>query len=152
LSGTLGRTPTEPELAAEMKLELKDFQQLLGELEGLELGTLHPRSPRDGREEDLCEYLPNAPEETPFFLTLRSEMKQLLSRVIAELPEKERQVLALYYYEELTMKEVGAVLGIGESRVSQIHSLAVVRLRARMQELMASPPPAAQAASTGGGD
>jgi len=152
LSGTLGRTPTEPELAAEMKLELKDFQQLLGELEGLELGTLHPLSPRDGREEDLCEYLPNAPEETPFFLTLRSEMKQLLSRVIAELPEKERQVLALYYYEELTMKEVGAVLGIGESRVSQIHSLAVVRLRARMQELMASPPPAAQAASTGGGD
>jgi len=52
------------------------------------------------------------------------------------LPEKERQVLALYYFEELTMKEVGAVLRIGESRVSQIHSLAVVRLRARLEELM----------------
>jgi two-component system copper resistance phosphate regulon response regulator CusR len=65
-------------------------------------------------------YLPNAPEDTPFFLCLRSEMKQLLTRVISELPEKERQVLALYYYEELTMKEVGSAMGIGESRVSQI--------------------------------
>jgi len=56
----------------------------------------------------------------------------LLARAIAELPEKEQRVLSLYYYEELTMKEVGAVLGIGESRVSQIHSLAMVRLRARL--------------------
>ncbi len=82
-------------------------------------------------------YLPNAPEDTPFFLCLRSEMKQLLTKVIAELPEKERQVLALYYYEELTMKEVGSAMGIGESRVSQIHTLAVIRMRARLQELMA---------------
>jgi RNA polymerase sigma factor for flagellar operon FliA len=64
-------------------------------------------------------------------------MKDLLTRAIEELPEKERQVLALYYYEELTMKEVGAVLGVGESRVSQIHSMAVVRLRARLAELTA---------------
>lgn len=83
-------------------------------------------------------YLPNAPEDTPFFLCLRSEMKQLLARVIGELPEKERQVLALYYYEELTMKEVGSAMGIGESRVSQIHTIAVIRLRARLQELMAA--------------
>jgi len=54
------------------------------------------------------------------------------------LPERERQVLALYYYEELTMKEAGIILGLGESRVSQIHSMAVVRLRARMSELTAS--------------
>jgi len=63
-------------------------------------------------------------------------MKELLARVIAELPEKEQQVLSLYYFEELTMKEVGSVLGIGESRVSQIHSLAVVRLRSRLEEMM----------------
>ena len=62
-------------------------------------------------------------------------MKHLLARAITELPEKERQVLALYYYEELTMKEVGIILGVGESRVSQIHSMAVVRLRARLSEL-----------------
>jgi RNA polymerase sigma factor FliA len=138
LSTELGRTPTEPELAAELGMELHEFQLLIGELDGLEIGSLRVESPRDGQDEDLCEYLPNAPEDTPFFLCLRSEMKQLLARVIDELPDKERQVLALYYYEELTMKEVGAVMGIGESRVSQIHSLAVIRLRARLQELMAS--------------
>jgi RNA polymerase sigma factor for flagellar operon FliA len=53
---------------------------------------------------------------------------------LADLPEREKQVLVLYYYEELTMKEVGAVLGVGESRVSQIHSLAITRLRARLQQ------------------
>jgi RNA polymerase sigma factor for flagellar operon FliA len=65
-------------------------------------------------------------------------MKDLLTRAISELPEKERQVLALYYFEELTMKEVGLTLGVGESRVSQIHSMAVMRLRARMSELTAA--------------
>jgi RNA polymerase sigma factor for flagellar operon FliA len=62
-------------------------------------------------------------------------MKHLLAEAISELPEKEQRVLALYYYEELTMKEVGAALGIGESRVSQIHSLAMIRLRARLNFL-----------------
>jgi RNA polymerase sigma factor for flagellar operon FliA len=69
---------------------------------------------------------------------MKSEMKELLTEAIAELPEKERQVLALYYYEELTMKEIGQVLGVGESRVSQIHSAAVVRLRASMRPAMQS--------------
>lgn len=106
-------------------------------------------SPWDGKEEDLCEFLPNAPEDTPFFRCLHSEMKELLARVIAELPQKEQQVLALYYFEELTMKEVGAVLGIGESRVSQIHSLAVVRLRSRLEELMGAREGRSNAATNG---
>jgi len=139
LRSELGRNPTEPELAAELGLGLKGLQTLLGEINGLEVGSLRVRSPRDGKEEDLCEYLPNDPEETPLFQCLRSEMKELLARAIAELPEKERQVLALYYFEELTMKEVGAVMGVGESRVSQIHSMAVVRLRARLVELHGAP-------------
>jgi len=137
-------------VAAELNLELREFQQLLTELDGLEVGSLHLESPWDGKDEDLCDYLPNAPEDTPFFRCMRSEMKELLARVIAELPEKEQQVLALYYFEELTMKEVGAILGIGESRVSQVHSLAVVRLRARLEELMSPGKPAARAAQAGG--
>jgi RNA polymerase sigma factor for flagellar operon FliA len=137
LSKQLGRTPTESELASELGMQLHELQLLMGELDGLEIGSLRIESPRDGQEEDLCEFLPNAPEDTPFFLCLRSEMKGLLGAAIDELSEKERQVLALYYFEELTMKEVGMALGIGESRVSQIHSLAVVRLRVRLQELLA---------------
>jgi RNA polymerase sigma factor FliA len=150
LSLELSRAPTEQEIAAELKLNLREFQQLLAELDGLEIGSLHLESPWDGKEEDLCDYLPSAPEDTPFFRCMRSEMKELLAKGVAELPEKERQVLALYYFEELTMKEVGTVLGIGESRVSQIHSLAVVRLRARLSELMATDKPGRRAAQAGG--
>jgi RNA polymerase sigma factor for flagellar operon FliA len=149
LSLELSRAPTEVEVAKELNIELREFQHLLTELDGLEVGSLHLESPWDGKDEDLCDYLPNAPEDTPFFRCMRSEMKELLARVVGELPEKEQQVLALYYFEELTMKEVGAVLGIGESRVSQIHSLAVVRLRARLDELMNTARPARRAAQAG---
>jgi RNA polymerase sigma factor for flagellar operon FliA len=149
LSGTLGRAPAENELAQELGLELRELQSLLAELDGLELGSLRVVSARDGREEDLCEYISAAPEETPLFACLKSEMKQLLIGAIAELPEKERKVLALYYYEELTMKEVGAVLGIGESRVSQIHSLAMLRLRTRLNPVLHPAEPKSQAKGAG---
>ena len=149
LSLELSRAPTETEVAAELGMALSEFQHLLGELDSLEVGSLRIESPWDGKEEDLCDYLPNAPEDTPFFRCLRSEMKELLARVIAELPEKEQQVLALYYFEELTMKEVGAVLGIGESRVSQIHSLAMLRLRARLNFLNVTSAPGARAKAAG---
>jgi RNA polymerase sigma factor for flagellar operon FliA len=76
-------------------------------------------------------------------------MKHLLAEAISELPEKEQRVLALYYYEELTMKEVGAALGIGESRVSQIHSLAMVRLRARLNFLNVTEAPVARGKAVG---
>jgi RNA polymerase sigma factor FliA len=148
----LGRNPSEPELAEALGMDLRGLQLLLGEIDGLEIGSLRVESPRDGREEDLCEYLPDNSEETPLFICLRSEMKQMLVQAISELPEKERQVLALYYYEELTMKEVGVVLGVGESRVSQIHSLAILHLRARLAERangVAQPVCAAGAASGG---
>jgi RNA polymerase sigma factor for flagellar operon FliA len=143
LSGKLGRAPNESEIAHQMGIELHELQSLLAELDGLELGSLHIESPRDGKEENLTDYVPSKPEETPFFQCLRSEMRHLLAEAISELPEKEQRVLALYYYEELTMKEVGAALGIGESRFSQIHSLAMVRLRARLNFL--TPPTASGA-------
>jgi RNA polymerase sigma factor for flagellar operon FliA len=135
LRSEIGRNPNEPELAAELGMGLRDLQVLLGEIDGLEVGSLRVLSPRDGKEEDLCEYLPNEADETPLILCLRSEMKQILANAIEELPQKEQQVLVLYYYQDLTMKQVGAVLGVGESRVSQIHSVAVVRLRARLGQI-----------------
>jgi RNA polymerase sigma factor FliA len=140
LRAELGRNPTEPELAVKMSMELRELQLLLGEIDGLEVGSLQIQSARDGKEEDLCDYLPDNPEETPLLICLRSEMNDLLASSIEELSEKERQVLVLYYYEEMTMKEVGALLGVGESRVSQIHSTAVVRLRVRMAERTAIAP------------
>lgn len=135
LRAKLGRTPTEAELAKELELDLTVFHQLLGELKGLEIASLRTEMGPDGREGDLTESLPDERVESPFDQCLESEQRQLLANLLDELPEKERQVLALYYFEELTMKEVGTVLGVGESRVSQIHSLAILRLRSRLEEV-----------------
>jgi RNA polymerase sigma factor FliA len=130
----LGRVPTEPEIAREMDLGLTEYQQLLGELKGLEIGSLHMERTEDSGDEELA-YLPGPPGDDPLFRCLQGEMKQRLTDAIEELPEKERIVLTLYYYEELTMKEIGLTLGVVESRVSQIHSSAVVRLRAALAGL-----------------
>ncbi len=130
----LGRAPSEPEVANEMGLELVEYQMLLGELKGLEIGSLHMERSEDSGDEELS-YIPGPAEDDPLFRCLKGEMKQRLTDAIEELPEKERMVLTLYYYEELTMKEIGMTLGVVESRVSQIHSSAVLRLRSSLRSL-----------------
>jgi RNA polymerase sigma factor for flagellar operon FliA len=130
----LGRAPSEPEIAREMELGLNEYQQLLGELKGLEIGSLHLERTEDSGDEELS-YIPGSPDDDPLFRCLQGEMKQRLTDAIEDLPEKERMVLTLYYYEELTMKEIGLTLGVVESRVSQIHSSAVVRLRTALAGL-----------------
>jgi len=130
----LGRAPQEQEIASEMNLSLDEYQQLLGDLKGLEIGSLHMERSEDSGDEELA-YIPGSPEDDPLFLCLKGELKQRLIDAIEGLPEKERMVLTLYYYEELTMKEIGQTLGVVESRVSQIHSSAVVRLRVALAGL-----------------
>jgi RNA polymerase sigma factor for flagellar operon FliA len=133
----LGRTPSEPELAREVGITLPELQKLQGDISSLEIGSLRVISREDGKEEDLCDYVTATREESPLAQFLRTETREFLSRAIEQLPEKERQVLSLYYFEERTMKEVGMMMGVGESRVSQIHSMAVIRLRSAMAELTA---------------
>jgi len=135
----VGRAPSEQEIATEMELGLTEYQQLLGDLKGLEIGSLHMERSEDSGDEELA-YIPGSPEEDPLFRCLKGEMKQRLADAIDELPEKERMVLTLYYYEELTMKEIGLTLGVVESRVSQIHSSAVVRLRVALANLRSGDP------------
>ena len=132
LQTELGHSASEPELAAAMGMTLEEFQHMLDEIRGLEVGSLQIESLEDGRETDLSETSPGPADQDPLSLYMQGERKQMLADAIAQLPEREQQVLALYYQEELTMKEVGAVLGVGESRVSQIHSVAVARLRAAL--------------------
>jgi RNA polymerase sigma factor for flagellar operon FliA len=128
LTQQFGRVPTETEIADEMALELEELQQIIGELKGLELGSLNADHSRDDDDEEL-QYVPAPKDEDPFFLCLQAESRQRIIDAIEELPEKERLVLTLYYYEELTMREIGMTLGVVESRVSQIHSGAIRRLR-----------------------
>ena len=142
IAAALGRTPTEIELAQQFGMALPDFQRLLGELRGLDLDSLQAHTGENLPETECSRHQPNGSDADPFTLCLRSEMKTHLVHAMNGLEERERQVLALYYSEELTMKEVGAVLGIGESRVSQIHSAIVIRLRARLQTLLRSVAPA----------
>lgn len=136
LTVRLGRTPFEQEIAGELQMELGDYQQLLGELKGLEIGTLHLERSEDSGEEELA-YVPNRPEEDPLFRCLQGEMRQRLIEAIENLPERERLVMTLYYYEEMTMKEIGLTLGVVESRVSQIHASAVLHLRSMLADLAA---------------
>jgi RNA polymerase sigma factor for flagellar operon FliA len=128
LTQQLGRAPADHEIAAAMGIDLEELQQLTGELKSLEVGSLNDAHSRDEDDEEL-EYVATPVEEDPLFLCLASESRQRLIDAIEELPEKERLVLTLYYYEELTMREIGMTIGVVESRVSQIHSSAVKRLR-----------------------
>ncbi|HZU09688.1 MAG TPA: FliA/WhiG family RNA polymerase sigma factor [Pseudacidobacterium sp.] len=136
LTARLGRTPSENEIAAELGMELGDYHQLLGELKGLEIGTLHMERSEDSGEEELA-YVPNRQEDDPLFRCLEGELRERLAEAIRKLPERERLVMTLYYYEEMTMKEIGLTLGVVESRVSQIHASAVLRLRAMLADLAA---------------
>src|SRR6266567_531450 len=136
LTARLGRPPGEGEVALEMSLSLDEYQQLLGELKGLEIGTLHMEHNDDSGDEELA-YIPGRPDEDPLFLCLRGEMEQRLTDAIANLPDRERLVMTLYYFEEMTMREIGLALGVVESRVSQVHASAVVHLRAALKDLAA---------------
>ena len=136
LTARLGRSPGEAEIAAEMGSSLEEYQSLLGDLKGLEIGTLHVEHNEDSGEEELA-YVPGRPEEDPLFCCLRGELQEKLTEAIEHLPERERLVMTLYYFEELTMREIGLALGVVESRVSQIHASAVIHLRATLQDLAA---------------
>jgi RNA polymerase sigma factor FliA len=131
LTALYGRCPTDIEIAHQLHIDLPAYQQLLGELSGLEIGTLHAERSEDSGEEELV-YIPSRPEDDPLFCYLDAEMRQRLTEAFSDLPERERLVMTLYYYEETTMKEIGLILGVVESRVSQIHASAVLHLRARL--------------------
>jgi len=90
----------------------------------------------DSGEEELA-YIPGRPEEDPLFRCLRGELEGRLADAITELPDRERLVMTLYYYEEMTMREIGLALGVVESRVSQVHASAVVHLRTMLKDLAA---------------
>ena len=134
LTARLGRAPGEDEIAAEMEMGLDEYQQLLGDLKGLEIGTLHVERNENSGEEELA-YVPGKPEDDPLFHCLRGELEERLTDAIAHLPDRERLVMTLYYYEEMTMREIGLALGVVESRVSQVHASAVVHLRAALRDL-----------------
>jgi RNA polymerase sigma factor FliA len=129
LEGSLGRPPTEDEIARELGMNLPTYQELLTRIGEMSLFSLEDLGFGSGEERLNVERSYDEGEEDPLGALLTRERVDLVAEAIARLPEREKTVVTLYYQEELTMKEVGAVLGLTESRVSQLHSQAMLRLK-----------------------
>ena len=133
LEGRFGRPASEEEIAGHLGLSLRSYQEMVGKvgemslfsLDDVGFGAGDERLLRDGAEEII---------DDPAAAMLSSERVALLAEAIRRLPEREQTVISLYYQEQLTMKEVGGVLGLTESRVSQLHSQAMLRLRSHIRE------------------
>ncbi len=128
----LGRAPGEADIAAELGLPLEQYQRLLGEARGAQLLHLDDFGDADGEEGFLDRNLADKRPD-PLQMLGDSRFRHALVAAIEQLPERERLVMGMYYEQDLNLKEIGAVLGVTESRVSQLHSQAVARLRAQMK-------------------
>lgn len=136
LTNKLGRQPVEEEIAKDLDLEISELHTLLGRLNGLNIVGQMGRTRFDDSESlDFIESAPDDKNEGPFELCLHSERRDFLTQAIETLSEKEQMVILLYYQKELSMREVGEIMDLVESRVSQIHSLAVKKLRVAIQKL-----------------
>lgn len=134
LSTKLGRQPEEEEIAAELGTTLEDLYATALRLDGLMLVGQQVNATWDRSEtHDLIESAPSS-DDDPYDACLKSETKNQLAQAIGTLSEKEQMVISLYYKEELTMKEIAAVMQLGESRVCQLHALALPKLRASLRK------------------
>jgi RNA polymerase sigma factor for flagellar operon FliA len=134
LERQLGRAATDEEVAAALNVDLDEFYEILAQASAVSLVSLYDTGREDGEERSLLECI-NSGEDDPARLLESQEVCEIVGQAIERLPEKERIVVSLYYYDELTMKEIGQVLSLTESRVSQIHTKAVLRLRAKLRNL-----------------
>jgi RNA polymerase sigma factor for flagellar operon FliA len=125
----LGRDPTEDEIASELNVDMDEFHKLLDEIKGI---SFLPENIHDVIRENRESHLLCSGSEELFDAAYRKEIRGHLAEAITGLSEKEQLVLSLYYYEELTMKEIGATLGYTESRISQIHTKAVLKLKTKL--------------------
>jgi RNA polymerase sigma factor for flagellar operon FliA len=134
LSLRLGRQPTEKEIAHQVGLEPAALRKLASTLRSLESVDRQVASGKDRTEtRDLIESAPADSEESPFAQCLRSEMRQHLAQAMSNLSPRENQILSLYYFEQLTMQEIASILDLKNSRISQIHSAAIAKLRAHLE-------------------
>ncbi len=133
LEQKLQRTPSEDEIAKELDLTVAEYQEWLSEVRGLTLGSLENAG---GEEEgrDLLRYLADSEEDWPSNLFEKSELVRILAEAIDRMPYIEKTVLSLYYYEEMTLREIAKIVDLHESRISQLKSQAILRLRSFMSK------------------
>lgn len=132
LQQRLGRAPTESEVAKSLKMSLADYQDLLSDGGGHQLVYYEDFHDDDGNDSFLDRYAVD--DDDPLKSLLDTDFRQAVIDAIDNLPPREKILMGLYYEEELNLKEIGAVMGVSESRVSQLHTQAVARLRAALRE------------------
>jgi len=139
LDQRLGRAASEEEIAREAKMPLGDYHRLMDQVRGAVLLSLDEvRTPEDGDSIGLADMIEDPTTPDVLARIEEEETRALLLETLNQLPEQERVVVALYYYEHMTLREIGLTLGISESRVSQVHSRAVVRLKSRVRRALAA--------------
>jgi RNA polymerase sigma factor for flagellar operon FliA len=135
LENELGRIPYDDEVCEELGITMKEYEDILSEVTPTTIISLEEAMPdreSDSKELRIIDTIEDPGSDNPLKELGFTEVKNILKDAIANLPEKEKLVVALYHYEELTLKEIGVVLDITESRVSQIHSKAILKLRSKL--------------------
>jgi RNA polymerase sigma factor FliA len=133
LEQQMGHAATDEEVALHLGMPLEELHKNLDDLKGVTLGTFVEVG-EDGEGESLISFVPDPDAEDPSQTFQASEIKDILRTAMELLPKKEKFVVQLYYFDELTMKEIGTLLNITESRVSQLHTKAMLRLRGKLLE------------------
>ncbi len=132
LEQRLKRPPTELEIAEELKLDIHAYFSLLNDARGAQLLYYEDLHEEDG--DDFLERFADDISLGPFDIITSRAFKRALAQAVAQLPEREKQLMGMYYEQEMNFKEIGAVLGVSESRVCQLHSQAITRLRSRLRD------------------
>jgi len=129
----LHRAPREEEIAESLNISLEEYHEWLVDIRGVNLGSLEA-SPPDDEGRNLLSFVSDNDENWPSRILERSELQRLLAEAIEKMPRTERLVITLYYHEELTLREIAKIVNLHESRVSQLKSQAILRLRSYMEK------------------
>jgi RNA polymerase sigma factor for flagellar operon FliA len=135
----LGREPAEEEIAAELKIPLADYQKWLAEVQSVELERLE-FAPGDNPGRDLLNFVSTGEDSWPSRIVERAELVRILALAIERMPKSERTVLSLYYYEELNLREIAEVMKMHLSRIAQLRTQAILRLRSHMERVWLTQP------------
>lgn len=130
----LGRPPSEEEMAEQMQISLEEYQNMLTEVSHLGCVSLHEALDNSGEGRQFIDSLVDSKKDSsPVDIFENHELTATIADILENIPEKERLVISLYYYEDLTQKEIAEVLGVSEGRISQLHSQALINLKNKVQ-------------------
>jgi RNA polymerase sigma factor for flagellar operon FliA len=137
LEASLGRSASDEEIAKELGMDMDEFQKVMLKVSGTSMLSLNDVWYNNDENDkiSIVDSIESPSSMNPDTIVEKEEIKRVIVEAINELPDKEKKVLVLYYYEDLTLKEIGQVLEVTESRISQLHTKAIMRLRAKLTNI-----------------